>query len=174
MKACLPVASIRPTWWIAAILVVALSLGGLLSVPNVQAESACAQLYTVKAGDNLFRIALAAGTTWPILSQMNHIANPDWILAGQVLCLPSPLPTASTPTPMPNASNRLDPCLTTQLLAVRVSSYIYFSPDERSRTTTILRPGGAFFVCTNTTLQGWVAFKLDGIAPLYVRVGVFG
>jgi murein DD-endopeptidase MepM/ murein hydrolase activator NlpD len=174
MRVRLSVPPIRRTSWIAAILVVALSLGGLLIVPNAQAQSSCAYLYTVKRGDNLYRIALAAGTTYQALARMNHIANPNLILVGQVLCLPAPIPTSTTPTPVPSTSTMTDPCLTTQLLTVKVNSYIYFSPDEGSRTNKKLRRGSRFFVCTNTTLNGWVAFKLDGIAPLYVRVGVFG
>jgi LysM repeat protein len=44
--------------------------------------------YVVQAGDNLFRIALRFGTTWPVLAAANSLANPNLIYAGQVLVIP--------------------------------------------------------------------------------------
>src|SRR5579864_7007417 len=73
-----------------------------------QAQSAtCASTYVVKAGDDLYRIALAAGTTWPVLQQLNGIVNPNLIFVGQTLCVPTQIvlpgvtltPTEITPTP---------------------------------------------------------------------------
>ncbi|MEV8180343.1 LysM peptidoglycan-binding domain-containing protein [Specibacter sp. NPDC078692] len=43
--------------------------------------------YTVRAGDSLSSIADANGTTWQKLAQINGLANPDYIQAGQTLRL---------------------------------------------------------------------------------------
>jgi LysM repeat protein len=44
--------------------------------------------YTVKLGDNLFRIALNNGTTYQKLAELNGIAPPYTVFVGQVLKLP--------------------------------------------------------------------------------------
>lgn len=41
--------------------------------------------YTVKAGDNLSRIAAAHGVSWAHLARVNHLDNPRVIVAGQKL-----------------------------------------------------------------------------------------
>ena len=45
--------------------------------------------HTVQAGENLFRIALKYGLTYQRLAAYNGIANPNFILVGQVLRIPS-------------------------------------------------------------------------------------
>jgi LysM repeat protein len=52
--------------------------------------------YTVRPGDNLFRIALRFGTTIQAIVQANGIINPRLIRVGQVLWIPSP--SGGTPT----------------------------------------------------------------------------
>jgi hypothetical protein len=47
----------------------------------------CAVGYTVRAGDNLSRIAAANGTTVSALVQLNGLANPNMIRAGQTICI---------------------------------------------------------------------------------------
>ena len=77
------------------ILLVALVIGGLalttapaLAAPaTTAAGSGCARFYTVMPGDNLFRIALRFNTTLYALQQLNALANPSFIYAGQVLCV---------------------------------------------------------------------------------------
>jgi LysM repeat protein len=62
---------------------------------------ACATPYTVKAGDNLYRIGVANGVPWPQIAAANNLANPNLIFVGQVLCIPgagTPGPTATGPT----------------------------------------------------------------------------
>lgn len=44
--------------------------------------------YTVRRGDNLFRIALRFGTTVQAIAQANGILNPHLIYVGQVLLIP--------------------------------------------------------------------------------------
>lgn len=52
--------------------------------------------YTVRPGDNLFRIALRFGTTINAIAQANGILNPRLIRVGQVLWIPAS--TSGTPT----------------------------------------------------------------------------
>lgn len=62
----------------------------------------CATQYTVKAGDNLYRIGVAHHVPWPQIAQANNLANPNLIFVGQVLCIPAAAtvgPTATGPTP---------------------------------------------------------------------------
>ena len=59
-----------------------------VSTTVVRAQTACSPSHVVQPGENLFRIALAAGTTWPVLQQINGIADPNLIFVGQVICLP--------------------------------------------------------------------------------------
>lgn len=44
--------------------------------------------YTVKAGDTLSGIAAKYGTSYQVLAQINGIANPNVIYAGQTIKLP--------------------------------------------------------------------------------------
>jgi lipoprotein-anchoring transpeptidase ErfK/SrfK len=55
-----------------------------LAVPIVSADTT----YTVKPGENLFRIALKFDLTTAELAAYNGIVNPDHIYAGQVLLIP--------------------------------------------------------------------------------------
>ena len=57
--------------------------------------------YTVKKGDTLSQIAKDKGTTVAKLVELNNIANPDYIVVGQVLIISG---TATTPTK--NTSNK--------------------------------------------------------------------
>src|SRR5688572_20198078 len=63
--------------------------------------------YTVVPGDTLSSIAARFGTTYQAIAQLNGIANPNLIFAGQVLRIPggggTPVPTVTPggPTPVP-------------------------------------------------------------------------
>jgi len=85
------------------ILSIALAFGllGAWLVPAASAATCSAQ-YTVKPGDNLFRIGLSVGVPWPQIATANNLSNPSLIFPGQVLCIPgtgTPAPTATGPTP---------------------------------------------------------------------------
>ena len=47
-----------------------------------------ATTHVVVAGENLFRIALRYGMTWPKLAAVNHLFNPNLIFAGMRLAIP--------------------------------------------------------------------------------------
>ncbi len=63
----------------------------------VGAATAYARPYTVKAGDTLYRIAQANGTTTTYLIQLNHLMT-DQLRQGQILQLPE-LPKSVSPAP---------------------------------------------------------------------------
>jgi LysM repeat protein len=85
------------------LLCAAVIASGLMSVSTVKAQAQCSPSHVVQKGENLFRIALANGTTWPILQQLNHIPNENLIFPGQVICLPGSTPgdTATPPVVTP-------------------------------------------------------------------------
>jgi len=61
----------------------------------VTTSPTCPYAVVVKAGDDLYRISLAANTSWPILAALNHIANPNLIFVGETLCVPAPVATVT-------------------------------------------------------------------------------
>src|SRR5713101_5038247 len=65
----------------------ALGLFGAIMAPAASAATCSAQ-YTVLPGDNLFRIGLAFGVSWPQIAAANNLTNPGLIFPGQVLCIP--------------------------------------------------------------------------------------
>ena len=83
---------------VAAVSVLALAL----FLPVSAQTQNCASQYTVKAGDNLYRIGLAHKVSYTQIAQANNLANPNLIFVGQVLCIPAAgtaAPTATGPTP---------------------------------------------------------------------------
>ncbi|MGE5587839.1 MAG: LysM peptidoglycan-binding domain-containing protein [Clostridia bacterium] len=58
------------------------------------------RLYIVQPGDTLAEIAARFGTTVAVLAAINRIPNPDLIIVGQVLLVPT-RPTIVVPTPLP-------------------------------------------------------------------------
>ncbi|MBX3065576.1 MAG: LysM peptidoglycan-binding domain-containing protein [Anaerolineae bacterium] len=82
---------------VSLLMIVALVISGLVfAQPTPASAQGCFPYYIVKAGDSLYRIALAAGTNWQTLAYLNGITNPNRILVGQRICLP---PTAPGVTP---------------------------------------------------------------------------
>lgn len=53
--------------------------------PFRTASTGAARYVRVHPGDTLFKIALRHGTTWPRLAELNHLSNPNRILAGSFL-----------------------------------------------------------------------------------------
>ncbi|RMG93439.1 MAG: LysM peptidoglycan-binding domain-containing protein [Chloroflexi bacterium] len=70
--------------------------------------------YTVKPGDNLFRIGLAYGISWVQIAEANGIINPNQIEAGQVLKIP-----VETPGPAPNFTHEVKPGETLFLISLQ-------------------------------------------------------
>ncbi len=79
------------------VLVITLSL---LVVPSETASAqTCTQTHVVQYGENLFRIGLRYGVSWPTLQAWNGLANPNQIRAGQVLCVSGPNPVGNPQQP---------------------------------------------------------------------------
>lgn len=81
------------------LLICGLLIGGCASTPQrapvvergkLPASAATAERYLVKAGDNLYRIALEHGLDYRDLARWNGLSNPDRIIAGTSLRLRPP------------------------------------------------------------------------------------
>ena len=80
----------------------AMAAAGLAGVALASAGTAAAASVTISPGQSLASIASLHHTTVGQLAAANHIANPNLVIAGQVLQIPgtvaSPTPAASSPT----------------------------------------------------------------------------
>jgi nucleoid-associated protein YgaU len=59
--------------------------------PEAATQTHAAKSYTINSGDSLWTISVAqygSGYRWPEIAEVNHLANPDLIFAGNVLTLP--------------------------------------------------------------------------------------
>ncbi len=98
-----------------------LQIGQVLCIPAagttsqpIAAPPSQALTYTVKGGDNLFRIALTHGVSVDALIRANGITSPNLLSVGQVLTIPAggttpqpapaPAPPVAPPTNIPDAS----------------------------------------------------------------------
>lgn len=77
-----------------------LALGLIAAVFASASAATCSAQYTVKPGDNLFRIGLTVGVPWPQIAAANNLSHPSLIFPGQVLCIP----VAGSGTPVPSAT----------------------------------------------------------------------
>ena len=62
--------------------------GGSGGYPPKPPAPGCRAYYIVKPGDTLYRIAWYYGSSVYAISAANGLANPNWIYAGQTLCIP--------------------------------------------------------------------------------------
>ncbi len=104
--------AMRFKWILATVLLVVLTLSAILPAMPAQAQGG-GTTHVVQPGENLFRIALKYGTSWPVLAAANNLANPNLIYVGQVLVIPAggtlppvtPAPVTPAPaTPKPPAT----------------------------------------------------------------------
>lgn len=74
---------------VSVFVLVAALVGMTFAAPAqaAQASGVCSQYHTVQPGENLFRIGLRYGLTVTTLQSMNGLVNPNWIWAGQSLCV---------------------------------------------------------------------------------------
>ena len=78
-----------------------LALSLLVSLALPVSASTCAVNHTVKFGENLFRIGLKYGVSWPDIAKANNLGDSTLIKAEQVLCIPAATTSPSTVTPAP-------------------------------------------------------------------------
>jgi len=79
-----------------------------LVVTNVQGWNGCA--YTVRYGDNLFRIGVRYGVTYQYLAQINGIYNPNYVYAGQLISVPCRPVAYENYRPVPKVPPQPWPC----------------------------------------------------------------
>lgn len=83
----------RSVMWLSVVSVVMLLFLAAAPAPASAAPletpggPGCGQFYTVRYGDNLYRIALRFHTSVSALMNLNGIANPNRIIAGQTICV---------------------------------------------------------------------------------------
>lgn len=97
--------------------------------PSVQAAVECRIPYTVQLGDTLTGIAKRFAVSYPDLLALNRgrIRNPDYILTGQILCLPTAA-VAGTNASLPGSKLVLE--------------VLYqYTPTEAEKTITLARGG---------------------------------
>jgi LysM repeat protein len=97
--------NMRLKWLIITLLLVVFLVPALPSVGAQQGQTT----HVVQPGENLFRIALQYGTTWPVLAAANNISNPNLIYVGQVLVIPAGGTTPSQPQPQPTTAPSTTP-----------------------------------------------------------------
>jgi LysM repeat protein len=75
--------------------------GQVLLIPATGGPTYSGISYTVRRGDELRFIAAYYNTTWQAITQLNNLANPNWIYAGQVLRIPATGgPIVNNPAPV--------------------------------------------------------------------------
>ena len=74
---------------VSVFVLVSALLGMTFAAPAQAAEASglCSQYHTVQRGENLYRIGLVYGLTVTTIQSMNGLPNPNWIYAGQSLCV---------------------------------------------------------------------------------------
>jgi hypothetical protein len=80
-------------------------MDALNGVDVAEAQSpVCTQTHIVQPGENLFRIGLRYGVSWPTLQAWNYLPNANQIRVGQRLCIDGFATAASPvhPTPPPS------------------------------------------------------------------------
>lgn len=55
-------------------------------------SAGCTTVHVVKSGDTVFSISRIYGVTPWAIARANNLFNPNWIITGQVLCIPAPGP----------------------------------------------------------------------------------
>ncbi len=94
----------RFKWILLIVLIAALALPAFALATPARAQGG-GTTHVVQPGENLYRIALKYGTSWPVLAAANNLSNPNLIYVGQVLVIPAggtlPPVTPSPATPAP-------------------------------------------------------------------------
>jgi len=75
---------------ILPILVIAL-LVAFAPTHQAAAQTGCTRTHVVQSGQNLFRVGLLYNVQWTVLAQWNGITNPNYVYAGQTLCVSGPV-----------------------------------------------------------------------------------
>lgn len=117
----------------------------------------CQAWYTVQRGDTLYKIGLKYNMTWDRIATANHIANPNKIYAGQVLCIPTAAQPQPTPIPTTAASTSVE------YVKTLTDVYMRTGPGMEYSKLGIVKMGQVVKV-TGVSINGlwWRVLCLDG------------
>ncbi len=112
----------------------------------VEEEATEPRTHVVQPGENLYRIGLQYGISWVVLAEANNITNPNRIVVGQELTIPSESDGDDEPTPTP-------------------------TPGEE--TTYVVQPGDNLYRIGQRFNMSWVEIaEANGIVnPNHILVG---
>jgi LysM repeat protein len=147
------------------LMVVVLLVAAQLSASAPAQAQACAVAHVVRPGENLFRIGLAYGYTWTVLQRYNGLPNPNYIRAGQIICIPPrdavlpPIVPTVPPPVLPPAVYYPPP---------GVFPAISFNVRSAGIGDTIVISGVRF--PGNSTVDIFIAPRTPGVPPIYPAV----
>jgi len=148
------------------LMVVVLLVAAQLSASAPAQAQACAVAHVVRPGENLFRIGLAYGYSWAVLQRYNGLPNPNFIRAGQIICIPprdAVLPPVLPPVPPPPV---VPPAV--YYPPPGVFPAISFNVRSAGIGDTIVISGVRF--PGNSTVDIFIAPRTPGVPPIYPAV----
>lgn len=145
---------IRRIWHLALVIAVLFGFTASVAAAPAPAQSSfCSQYYTVRPGDDIFRIASMFGVNWQYLATVNGLSSPYALTIGQSLCIPSGSSSTWTNTTYPynynNYYNNYYPYNTTYYnnnyypynnnyyYSTVTNPYNYYLPNNCSQTYTV-------------------------------------
>ncbi|MBN1679906.1 MAG: LysM peptidoglycan-binding domain-containing protein [Anaerolineae bacterium] len=157
---------------------VILVLAALLSFSGLVTAQDQPTTHTVQAGENLNRIARQYNTTVAAIAEVNNITNPNLIVVGQVLVIPTQIP-ALTPTATATANTTVTATATTGVIGTATPTVA----PALTPTATSVPPSGEivhvvqagenlFRIALKYNLTAAVVAAYNGIAnPSLIYVG---
>lgn len=142
------------------LMIVVLLAAAHLSAPAPAQAQVCAIAHVVRPGENLFRIGLAYGYSWTVLQAYNSLPNPNYIRAGQIICIP---PRTITLPPVPPI---VPPAV--YYPPPGVFPAISFNVRSAGIGDTIVISGVRF--PGNETVDIFIAPRTPGVPPVYPAI----
>jgi cell wall-associated NlpC family hydrolase len=132
-------------------------------------SSATVTSYTVQAGDTLSAIAERDATTWPLLAEVNHLANPNLLTVGEVLTLPvtqtavltsvttSTTTSSSTSSPAPAAAAPATAASATAAPATAAEVAVQTAVAQVGKPYLYGGAGPTSYDCSGLVMYAWAA-----------------
>ena len=135
-----------------------LSIGQVLKIPTEEIYEEEETLYTVKAGDTLYKIAAANNTTVDEIKNLNNLTSNN-LSIGQLLKLPSPLTPESTYTVEKGDS--------LYSIAVKYGTTVDALKKANNLTSNILSIGGVLKMPTALEAEADITYTVKSGDSLY-------
>lgn len=135
-----------------------LSIGQVLKIPTEEIYEEEETLYTVKAGDTLYKIAAANNTTVDEIKNLNNLTSNN-LSIGQLLKLPSPLTPESTYTVEKGDS--------LYSIAVKYGTTVDALKKANNLTSNILSIGGVLKIPTALETETDITYTVKSGDSLY-------